>query len=212
LEFLFFRRSGVKVNRKEKERELRIKLVFEAAERVFGKKPYEEASMLEIANEAQLGMQSLYNTFKSKRELYDNLVNYRIGKFRAAMDEVFSKNDEPLEALRQWTFEHFRTFSELSAFYPVFLKERLNYVWGFESRSLPALKVAFQKEEKRLVGLLEKAQQAGHLKLLPVGQVKAIFFNLLQSKLEYHFLNHKPIEVNECVEETMNLFLNGLKA
>jgi len=199
-------------SRKERERELRVQLVLEAAERVFGKKPYEEASMLEIANEAQLGMQSLYNTFRNKRDLYESLVNYRIAKFRAAMDAVFSRDEAPLEALRMWTLEHFRTFAGLSAFYPVFLKERLNYVWGFESRSLPALKTVFQKEEKRLVGLLQKAQEAGHLKPLPIEQITAVFFSLLQSKLEYHFRNRKTIEVNQCVEETMDLFLNGLKA
>ena len=198
-------------SRKERERELRIRLVLEAAEKVFGKKSYEDASMLEIAKEAQLGMQSLYNTFQSKRDLYESLVTYRISKFRAAMDEVFKKNEDPMEALRDWTTEHFRTFADLSAFYPVFLKERFNYVWGFRSRSLPALTVAFQKEEKRLVGLLERAQRAGYLKPVPIEQVKAVFIGLLQSKLEYHFLNKKPIEVNQCVEETLSIFLNGLR-
>jgi AcrR family transcriptional regulator len=201
----------VKTGRKEKERELRVGLVLEAAERVFGKKPYEEASMLEIAKEAQLGMQSLYNIFPSKKVLYESLVNQRAKEFQSDMDEATSKNTSPIEALRQWAFVHFKTMAEYSAFYPVLLKEKFNYEWGIESRFLPDLKATFMKEEHRLAAILESAQEAGYLKKMPVHYIRGIFLSFLQLKLEYHFRSKKSIEVNKCVEETLDLFLNGLK-
>jgi AcrR family transcriptional regulator len=198
--------------RKEKERELRVQLILEAGEKVFGRKPYSNASMLEIANEAQLGMQSLYNVFPSKKELYEGLINCKIRKYQAELDSLCNHAKNPIDAIKHWILIHFKTMMEYPAFYPVFLKEKINYEWKIESPVLPVLRATFEIEEKRLLSLLEKAQNAGLLKPMPVYRIKGIFFSFLQAQLEYNFRQKKSKEVKECVEETMDLFLNGLKA
>ena len=48
------------LTRKEIERSQRRELLLQAAARVFGRKPFDEASMQEVAAEAQIGMQGLY--------------------------------------------------------------------------------------------------------------------------------------------------------
>jgi AcrR family transcriptional regulator len=53
------------MDRKGIERQQRRNLLLEAAGRVFGRKPFDEATMQEIASEAQIGMQGLYEHFPS---------------------------------------------------------------------------------------------------------------------------------------------------
>ena len=60
--------------RKERERTLRREVLIEAAERVFGRKPFDEATMQEVAREAEIGMQGLYEQFPSKQELYEQML------------------------------------------------------------------------------------------------------------------------------------------
>lgn len=59
---------------KKKERELRQKIIIEAARDVFGKKTYDRVSMAEIANTAGIGKSSIYTYFKNQEELYTQIA------------------------------------------------------------------------------------------------------------------------------------------
>jgi len=55
---------------KEKEREIRQKLIIDAARKVFEKKTYESVSMNEIAKTAGIAKSSIYTYFSSQEALY----------------------------------------------------------------------------------------------------------------------------------------------
>ena len=82
--------------RREREKERHRNEILDAAERVFAKKSFHEATMAEIATEAEFAIGSLYNFFSSKDDLYLAMLD-RVGqdfmsRFRqeveAAPDEV----------------------------------------------------------------------------------------------------------------------------
>ena len=60
--------SATPLPRRQRERALRRELLLDAAGRVFGRRPYDEATMQEVATEAEIGMQGLYEVFPSKQE------------------------------------------------------------------------------------------------------------------------------------------------
>lgn len=59
-----------KISRKQKETDLRTKIIFEAAEKLFLSNGYEDTTMDQIANESEFSKGTLYNYFKSKDDLY----------------------------------------------------------------------------------------------------------------------------------------------
>lgn len=61
-------------DRKEKEKKIRQKDIIEAAERVFSKKGLYEATMDDIAKEAEYTKRTLYFYFKSKEQLIHELI------------------------------------------------------------------------------------------------------------------------------------------
>lgn len=198
--------------RKQKENEFRKDIVLKAAERVFGKKPYEEVSVIDISRESGVCLQSIYNLFGSKKELYKLMILFRISKFRKALDEALKKKKDSLSLLKDWTIIFLSSMADFPQFFPVFLRERFHYEWGVETNVVFELSDAFQQEEKRLQSLLRKAQKENHLrKDVPLEYLKSIFFSFVQSKLEYHFKFKKCFEVKKCVEEIFCDFLNGLK-
>ena len=56
--------------RKEKEKEQRRNIILDVAQQLFFSKKYDEITIEEIANKAQLAKGTLYLYFKSKEELY----------------------------------------------------------------------------------------------------------------------------------------------
>ncbi|NMB99108.1 MAG: TetR/AcrR family transcriptional regulator, partial [Thermoanaerobaculaceae bacterium] len=85
---------------KRKENEFRKEIILKAAEQVFGKKPYEEVSVLEISRKSGVCIQSIYNLFGSKKELYKNMVFFRVSKFKKALDEALKEKKDPLTLLK----------------------------------------------------------------------------------------------------------------
>ena len=62
------------IERKEKERLIRKNDMINAAERVFFKKGFENSTMDDIAKEAEFTKKTIYSYFKSKEELYYEIM------------------------------------------------------------------------------------------------------------------------------------------
>ncbi|GIN84717.1 TetR family transcriptional regulator [Heyndrickxia sporothermodurans] len=66
--------------------ETREKLLI-AAEEVFGKKGYYEASIVNITQEAKVAHGTFYNYFPSKKEIFDELIRYYNRELRLAIKD-----------------------------------------------------------------------------------------------------------------------------
>src|SRR5512140_3434159 len=83
--------------RRQAEREQRYQHILLAAERVFGRLPYDQASMQQVASEAGLGMKGLYEHFSSKEELLSAVVVFRL----AEIDEQLSGTRETADPMKR---------------------------------------------------------------------------------------------------------------
>jgi len=199
-------------NRKDLERLRRRELLLDAAERVFGRKPFDEASMQEVAAEAQIGMQGLYEQFSSKQGLYESLILDRIEGFHERVTETLAGIRDPLERISAWARLKAETFSKVPAFFPVFLREKIHHDWEFSSRFGPATRELYDQEQKRLRQLMDGAVKAGLLRRTDPEFLVQFFLGTLEASLHYHF-RHKPAEEAEtCVDRAMKCFLAGAGA
>ena len=65
-------------NRKERDRQLRRTDILRASEHVFAQKGYDNATMQDIAKEAQYATGTVYLYFKDKEALYFSLLEEKI--------------------------------------------------------------------------------------------------------------------------------------
>jgi TetR/AcrR family transcriptional regulator len=79
-----------KANRKEREREIRIKDIIDAAEILFFSKGYENVSMNDIANETEMARGTLYKYFSNKNDII-SAIAIRASKI---ISEMFLKIDQ----------------------------------------------------------------------------------------------------------------------
>ena len=199
-------------SRRERERKQRRELILEAAERVFGRRPFDEASMQEVAAEAQIGMQGLYEQFPSKQSLYEGLIADRFYGLQQQWAATLAKARDPVERLGVWALIIAATFQRIPGFAPVFLREKVHHNWGLSSRFGPAIYGMFDTEERRVRGLLEAAEKAGAVRKLGSDFLQQFFIGTLVASLHYHFRHHPEEEVKTCVNRAMDCFLAGAGA
>lgn len=114
--------------RREKEKEIRRNDIIDAAERTFFTKGYDQATMDDVAKEAEFSKRTVYVYFNSKEQIYFEIM-IRGYKLLIAMlkDDLQKENDgNALEEIRQIA----STLYRFSKDYPEYFKAIMEYENG----------------------------------------------------------------------------------
>lgn len=199
------------IPRKEQERQLRRRLLLDAAGRVFGRKPFDEATMQEVAAEAEIGVQGVYEHFPSKQDLYEQMMSSRAESFRVRAKEALAGIEGPLDQIRALARVYVRQFREQPMLLPVFIRDRVHFDWGFQSRFNDVLQQVYEEESLRLRGILEAAIAQGQVRLEEPGFLAQACLGMLEASL--HYSQYHPEDTEEaCVNRAMDCLLNGVGA
>ncbi len=87
-------------NRFERRREKTRVDLLEAAERVIARKGYHNTRIADIASEADVGLGTFYLHFKTKNEIFIELIDYGAGKLREELIKAKEGVEDPAEKLR----------------------------------------------------------------------------------------------------------------
>ena len=92
-------RGESKPSRRDREREAHRREILDVAERVFVRKGYFEATVEEIAQEAEFAVGTIYNFFKSKEVLYVQVVRKIAEVFLEAFEREVLTVGDPEKAI-----------------------------------------------------------------------------------------------------------------
>lgn len=196
------------IPRKEKERQQRRALLLEAAAAVFGRKPFDEATMQEVAAEAEIGMQGLYEHFPSKQDLYEQLMTYRADEFRQRVDQALQGLRAPLDQLKVLASVYVSHYREQPMLMTMFIRDRVQHDWGIQSRFTGRLRDIYEEEMGRLHAILEAATGAGLLRPQDPEFLARFCLGALEASL-LAGRNQPQEPVAACVDRAMGAFLDG---
>jgi len=87
--------------------------LYEAAEAVFGKRGYHDASLVEITETAGVGLGTFYGHFESKRAIFEELLRIRGEQLRdavragvAGVEGRAARDEAGMRAFLEWIGEH----------------------------------------------------------------------------------------------------------
>jgi AcrR family transcriptional regulator len=121
-------------------------LIFESAEGIFGRKGYDGATMQDIADGAGVSLKTLYVAYKSKDDLYAQIMRERAGGFVAAMNSTLEGVSAPVERLERIVGAYAAYLSEHEDWMRIHLHSRA--AWAFRPADV---EVAVSWEESRSV-------------------------------------------------------------
>ena len=112
-----------KPTRKEREKQRNTEEILLAAEKVFAEKGFNKTKMSDIAEASEFSVGYLYNLWKSKDELYLDVLNTKIEAYISPLGEQFCKAVDPLEKLNILIDTHFHFFNVHRDFLRIYLSE-----------------------------------------------------------------------------------------
>lgn len=89
------------------KKEGRREEILKAATRVFGSKGFHKARIEDIALEAGIGKSTVYEYFRSKRQLFDEMISWGIDVFLSQTAEEFEEIEDAREKLRSLVMFHY---------------------------------------------------------------------------------------------------------
>lgn len=200
--------SSDSLSRRERERRMRRRAMLDAACAVFAEKGYSDATLDEIAEQAEFGKGTLYNYFEGgKEELLFAVFDDIMGEMEALIHTVFrderDENTSLREAFHTFVKRHFELIRDQQELFLILVKEA--HVMAFSN---DADRVEFfQKQHERLVNaltpILEEAIENGEIQPLPPSSVA----NLLLANVR-GMGTHCTLEKRHCPCEDQE-FLNA---
>jgi AcrR family transcriptional regulator len=194
--------------RKAWDPDRRRDLLLMAAERVFGRKPYDEASLHEIAEEAQVGIQRFYEFFPTKEALYQEMQLLHARAFQNSARDIPDTGLSAEAELRALTFAVVRHFHDHPAALPVFVRFRSVSDWGLESRFTASLSI-YQACRAQFQQCIAKLADSGRLRPLPLDFLTELYLDILQACLHFQHRCRIGEEVSVCVARVLESFLQG---
>lgn len=209
-------------DRKRQEKEIRRKDIIDAAERVFFSKGYENASMDEVAKEAEFSKRTVYVYFNSKEQIYFEIM---IRGYRLLIEMIENSfNAKPprnaLDELRNIFF----TFFEFSQNCPEYFNAIMEYETKDSDDQLGVKdesKVECYRLGEVIFGYLSRALQKGVTegtlrKGLNTEQAALILwactigvYNTAKKKGDY-LKNYHSVDPNEFISESFQLIMQQI--
>ena len=196
--------------RRDAERQVRREHLLTAAERVFGRQAFDEASMQQIAAEAQIGMQGLYGHFPSKQKLYEEVVLHRLGEIEQQALAAFAQG-EPLGRLRALATVYAGFFLEAPQFFPLWARHKLSYDWGQQTRFGGIIDRRVADQERQMEKALVAAAKAGILREIEPALLGALATSIFNAVVQYEVL-HGQHDAAACADQMLELLLQGAGA
>ncbi|ROR23909.1 TetR family transcriptional regulator [Mobilisporobacter senegalensis] len=208
--------------RKEKERDIRKKDIIDAAEKIFFEKGFHNATMDDIAKEAEFSKRTVYVYFRSKEQLYFEIMirGYKLlnGLFEKVVEENCTKTGiEKTELLG-------KALVDFSNLYPEYFKAIMDYENGdmdFENNDDKSIKECYMEGEKLfdfLKDTLDEGIQDGTvLNGIDVINTALILWASMvgvlntSKKKEKYLIHYRNRTIEELVEEALKFLICSIK-
>ena len=154
------RRDG----RREQEIELRKRDILIAAAGVFSEKGFQGAQVAEIANAAELSLNSVYGLFKGKEELYEAVIHAAAATVRDRVLAEVDAIEDPAEKLLAVIDALFACFDEHRHLLQIYARTTHGLPWRVRQALGDDSLAVFQSFTAWLVGIAKDVKRAGRLR------------------------------------------------
>jgi AcrR family transcriptional regulator len=189
--------------------EIEVKsLIVESATKYFSKYGFHKTTMDEIAKHIHKAKGVLYYYFKSKEELFNEVLKKELGNVKKELTEITGSDKDPITQLKKYFITRFKLLSTAVNYHET-LKADLFEKYDF----VKDVREDFAEfEHKQLRYILEKGKKEGYLEIKDVKSnvnMATMLFNSIEIPL---FLQNKYTEYEKVIEELVSMILNSLKS
>jgi len=180
--------------------------IISAATSLFSRFGLEKTTMEDIAKAAKKGKSSLYYYFKSKEEVFAEVIKKEIAGLKTAIIVAIEKEDDPYNKFRKFVASRLNYLNEKADQYTNVKDEHLKHYEFVEN-----LTADYSKWEiSTIKNIVEYGRDKGLFEVTDLDSIsKALFFAL--KGLEYPWaINLTRKEIEKSVEALVDVLLRGI--
>ncbi len=182
------------------------KRIIEIAEQLFAQYGFLKTTMEDIANKVHMGKSSVYYYFKSKDDIFAEVIRKDTHIFQQKLDAAVRKANTPEDKIRAYVITRMTHLQDLSKFYSTLTDEYLDhYLFVEEVR-----KDFYDYESTVLKNLLEKGveQKCFHVDdVVTISRMISIAIKGLEFPLFVETKDYDPVEESN---DMLDVIFNGI--
>ena len=167
-----------KISRRERKKIHSKRVILEAAVKCFGKKGFQDTSIAEIMNEADLGIGTFYNYFESKEDILKCLLGGIVDELREAMEQLTQQKLPAAAVLEKMVVLTAQLLDDNRFVLPLFLSAANRSALpegGGHPGGAPAFKTIFAH-------IIQQGQDTGEFRQdIPAGIITEMFHSMFQA-------------------------------
>lgn len=189
--------------------ELEVKeRIIESATKYFSKYGFHKTTMDEIAKNIHKAKGVLYYYFRSKEELFNEVLKKELGTLKEALLEIVQSNNNALTKLTDYIFTRFKLLNKAVNYH-----ETLKADFFEKYHFVKDVREDFEKfEQVQLTAIIEKGKEEGYLDVKDVGPAVDVFMMIMQSVEIPFFLQEKYDLYENTLHDLINMIASSLKA
>lgn len=183
-------------------------MIVRAAAVFFSKYGFHKTTMDEIARHIHKAKGVLYYYFKSKEQLFNEVLKQELGNVKTELSRITNSDNDPLIILKKYFITRFKLLSTAINYHETLKAdffERYDFVKDVREDF-----AAF--EHKQLTYILTKGKNEGYLEIKSVESNVNIALMLLNSIELPLFLQNKYSEYENVIIELVSMILNSLRS
>ena len=199
------------LTRKEREYQAHRQEILEAAEQVFTQKGYYQATMEEIACEAEFATGTIYNFFKSKEDLYQQVIMKIAQGFMNEFEKEILSEDAPREAIAALIRLRLMHYQEHRGFFRVYFDtspgSRLDPVGAIPKKC----EAIYEDYIEQVIGIFRRGVDRGTFDDLDPLYLTLSIEGVINALVAYWSRTepHEPIE--DRIEKMQDMFLSRIQ-
>lgn len=200
-----------KISRREREKLRQRQDMLAAAVKLFSEKGYHNASMQEIAEEAEFAVGTLYKFFKNKEDMYRALMVEQAGRFTEALNAALDTSENEIEQLRNYVQALGEVFMDNVAYIRLYFAETQGASFNIKAGLDSELREQCHKILQRLSAVFAKGMENGRFQRIADPYHMAIALDSLCNAFLINWLEERDV-YPDSPDVILNIFFQGLLA
>jgi AcrR family transcriptional regulator len=198
-----------KITRKERKYLAHRIEILSAAEKVFAAKGFFPATMNDIAREADFGTGTLYNYFKSKKELYFTLIDEKVEEINWLVKAKLSRKASAVERIKDVLELQFEFFERNRDFFRIYISERNRFEWTVKDDLGKGLHEKMVTYINILAGVMRQGIKGGEFKSMNPMDLAHTLVGIVNSFVFEWMTSHEPYPLISKLDTVLKIFLEG---
>jgi AcrR family transcriptional regulator len=200
-------------NRIELERQARMELILDTAEKLFVEKGYHDTSISDIAEQADFSRTSIYQYFSGKEEIYLGILERYTDKLTERLREATAKADTVPDKVRAFLEVFRQTMKEKPAFFVLYFIQRHQVEPGLS----PGLKAELNAKRRMLENVFrdfyKKGIERGEVRKIGFKDASNLFFAQVMGMMLLHEYYEEEFDVtlDEHLDKSLQLYLEFIE-